>query len=112
MLADLVGYESLDLVVELISHRRQILNVSSQERSSTKDSSRLQTRQEREEALRRQDYEHKNAPLAAAATRDKPKYPHVYAASTAGNTLSWSGKSYALPTGSERTENSVIITQI
>jgi antiviral helicase SLH1 len=107
ILADLVGYESLDIVAELIAHRKDVLRSSNLAQSDVSQPRRLQTRQEREEALRRQDYEHKHAALAPRSHLDKPKYPHVYAAQTSGNTLSWSGKSYSLPSGSDRFENSV-----
>jgi antiviral helicase SLH1 len=97
MLADIVGYGELDLVADLISHRRDIMKASN---DSTKESGlagRLQTRAEREEALRRQDYEHKHAALAPALDRKGPQYPHVYRTHEAGNKLSAFGKKYALP---------------
>ena len=100
MLADIVGYEELDLVTDLISHRKDVTR-SLLEPKPGEDSGisgRLMTRAEREEALRRQDWEHKNASLAAAVDRTGPKYPHVYQTYSAGNKLSAYGKKYALPT--------------
>ncbi|EON96555.1 putative activating signal cointegrator 1 complex subunit 3 protein [Phaeoacremonium minimum UCRPA7] len=58
---------------------------------------------ERDEALRREDFRHKNAALGPATAKE-PVYPHVYTDYKAGNTLSHAGKKYALPTGSERFE--------
>lgn len=100
MLADIVGYEHLDLVADLISHRREI--TQSLHEPSTKNGlvSRLQTRAEREEALWQQDWEHKNRSLSAAVDRTGPQYPHVYRTHEAGNKLSSLGKKYALPIGS------------
>lgn len=100
MLADIVGYEHLDLVADLISHRREI--TQSLHEPSTKNGlvSRLQTRAEREEALWQQDWEHKNRSLSAAVDRTGPQYPHVYRTHEAGNKLSSLGKKYALPVGS------------
>jgi len=104
-LADIVGYDDLDFVIELIANRKEILSSSFQ---ASKQFSgvlgRLQTRKEREEALRHRDYEHKNASLGPALSRDGPQYPHIYKTSNAGNTLGSGGKQYALPTGSERRE--------
>tara|TARA_R110002003_G_scaffold55_5_gene4994 strand:- start:49114 stop:54714 length:5601 start_codon:yes stop_codon:yes gene_type:complete len=99
MLADIVGYEELDLVTELISHRRDILSSQRTEAASQNNGlvGRLQTRAEREEALRRQDFEHKHAPVAPAMDRGGPQYPHVYRTHEAGNKLSAYGKKYALP---------------
>jgi antiviral helicase SLH1 len=99
MLADVVGYEDLDLVADLISHRKKILQ-SQHESATSQDNGvvgRLQTRVEREEALRRQDFEHKHASLAPAMDRKGPQYPHVYRTHEAGNKLSAYGKKYALP---------------
>lgn len=72
---------------------------------------RLLTRQGREEALRRQDYEHKHTALAPSMDREGPQYPHVYKSHNAGNTLSSGGRKYALPVGSERKEHDVSHSQ-
>jgi hypothetical protein len=98
-LADIVGYEELDLVADLISHRRDVVR-SLLEPKPGEDSSfsgRLMSRAEREEALRRQDWDHKNASLSQAVDRTGPQYPHVYQTFSAGNKLSAYGKKYALP---------------
>jgi antiviral helicase SLH1 len=99
MLAETVGYEELDLVADLISHRKKILQSLHEPATSENNGivGRLQTRAEREEALRRQDFEHKHATLAPAMDRKGPQYPHVYRTHEAGNKLSAYGKKYALP---------------
>ncbi|TDZ25688.1 putative helicase mug81 [Colletotrichum orbiculare MAFF 240422] len=99
-LADLIGFDDFDFIIELLGHRDDIVTaVTSQ--GSQEHSGRLMSKSQREEALRRQDYEHKNAALAPAMTKEV-QYPHVYKAYNAGNSLSHSGKKYALPHGSER----------
>ena len=104
-LADIIGYDDLDFVIELIAHRREILATST---ASTRQTDGLfgahETRQEREAALRRQDYEHKHAALAPAFDRSRPRYPHVYKSDSAaaGNMLDVSGRRYGLPVGSTR----------
>jgi antiviral helicase SLH1 len=98
MLADIVGYEELDLVADLIAHRRTIIKPPSTGQAQTDGLfGRLQTKSEKEEALRRQDYEHKHAALAPALNRKGPQYPHVYRAHEAGNKLSAFGSKYKLP---------------
>jgi antiviral helicase SLH1 len=105
MLADMVGYEELDLVAELIAHRQDINNAVHGAASSKGAIGRLQSRAERDEALRRQDYEHKHANLAPALDRTGPQYPHVYRTHETGNKLSAFGKKYALPPGSLHYDN-------
>lgn len=105
MLADIVGYGELDLVADLIGHRKQITKSAQAEQQKGGVLGRLQTRQEREEALRRQDYEHKSAALAPSVDRGGEQYPHIYKSHDAGNSLSAFGKKYALPIGSTREDN-------
>lgn len=105
-LTDIIGFDDLDFVIELISNRKEITAPSPF--STVKDEGifgKLQTKRQREEALRQRDYEHKNATLGPSLDRDGPQYPHVYKAHSAGNTLDSRGKKYALPMGSERTEH-------
>ena len=104
-LAEIIGYDGLDFVIELMEHREYIVSQSPQV-SGVKSNllGRLQTRQEREDTLRRQDYEHKHTALGPALNRQGPQYPHVYKAHDAGNTLAAGGRKYALPIGSERIE--------
>ncbi|KAF2852407.1 Sec63-domain-containing protein [Plenodomus tracheiphilus IPT5] len=99
MLADIVGYGELDLVADLISHRKEVIQPPKTSTSAPDNSifGRLQSRAEREEALRKRDRDHKNALLAPAMDRKGPQYPHVYRAHEAGNKLSAYGKKYALP---------------
>jgi antiviral helicase SLH1 len=110
-LTDIIGFDDLDLVIELISHRKEVLSLREKEvrKGQTEGlfEGKLQTRKQREEALRKADFEHKNAVLGQAVNRDETMYPHVYKAHSAGNTLDSRGKKYALPAGSERTEHLV-----
>lgn len=103
LLADTLGFDELDLVAEIIRHRRDI-SLDSQDHDVSDPGPRLLSRREREAALSRQDYEHKTGSLAAAQDRSGPEYPHVYKAHNAGNTLSSHGTKYLLPLGSERIE--------
>lgn len=112
MLADILGYEELDLVAELIAHRREVIKPNRAARQEDGIMGRLQTRQEREEALLRRDYEHKHATLASSVNRSEAQYPHVYKAHEAGNMLSSCGKKYLLPAGSNREEHEVCILSI
>jgi antiviral helicase SLH1 len=106
MLADIVGYDELDLVADLIAHRSEVLKPAHEPaHQKGTGTERLQTRAEREEALRRQDFEHKHATLAPALDRKGPQYPHVYKTHEAGNKLSAYGKKYALPPDSKHDDN-------
>ena len=107
-LTDIIGFDDLDFVIELISHRKEITAPSSF--STNNDDGifgKLQTKRQREEALRRRDYEHKHSELGPAQNRDEPQYPHVYKAHSAGNILDSRGRKYGLPLGSERKEHEV-----
>ena len=107
LLADIIGYDDLDFVIELISHRKDVLVEPSAPTKQTDDLfAGLQTKKERERMLRQQDHEHKHAALVPAQNRAGPQYPHVYKSDNAatGNTLDASGRRYALPVGSERKE--------
>lgn len=101
-LTDIVGFEDLDLIIELLAHRSE-LTASAASPAGDQSGSRLLTRAEREDALRHQDHEHKTRDLAAASARE-PQYPHVYKAHNAGSILSHTGRKYGLPPGSERLE--------
>lgn len=109
-LTDIIGFDDLDFVTELISHRKEITAASPFSPSKAEGIfGKLQTKRQREEALRRRDYEHKHATLGPSLDRDGPQYPHVYKAHSAGNTLDSRGRKYALPMGSERKEHEVLI---
>ncbi|KAK4541154.1 hypothetical protein LTR36_008228 [Oleoguttula mirabilis] len=97
-LADILGFEELDLVSDVIGHRKQILS------QPVKTPSGLLSRAERDARLRQADVEHKTASLSAPQIRSGEQYPHVYRSHDAGNMLSSHGKKYALPVGSERVE--------
>jgi len=97
-LADMLGFEELDLVSDIIAYRKQLLA------QPAKPPSGLLSKAERDARLRQADLEHKTAILGAAQNRSAEQYPHVYRVHDAGNTLSSQGKKYSLPFGSERLE--------
>ncbi|ERS97905.1 hypothetical protein HMPREF1624_06076 [Sporothrix schenckii ATCC 58251] len=108
-LTDLVGFDDLDFVIELLAHRDEIVAAALAEDAAPPPAashngpsvggSRLLTKAQREEQLRQKDFEHKTAVLNAASAKEA-EYPHVYKAYHAGNSLSVTGKRYALPAGS------------
>lgn len=100
-LADILGFEELDLVSDILKNRKSILSAPAPAPSRP---SGILSKTEREARLREQDRSHKRAPLAAAQNRSQAEYPHIYKAHDAGNTLSSHGRKYALPMGSERLE--------
>ncbi|KAG5301910.1 activating signal cointegrator 1 complex subunit 3 [Histoplasma ohiense] len=102
-LTEIVGFDDLDFVIDLIAHRHQLISTQGL-RGSDDIFSRLQTKSQREDSLRRQDYEHKHEKLAPKQDREGPIYPHVYKAHQAGNTLSVNGRKYGLPVGSSHVE--------
>lgn len=99
-LTDMIGFDDLDFVIELLSHRAEIV-ASFSSKDQRPSEPRLLTRAQQEEVLRQKDYEHKNAGLSEARAKET-EYPHVYRAYNAGNTLSVTGKKYGLPPGTER----------
>ncbi|KAI1143022.1 Sec63-domain-containing protein [Hypoxylon sp. FL0543] len=101
-LTDLIGFDDIDFVIEVISHRHEITS-SFAAQEVQQPTGRLLTKAEREEALRQKDREHKNAALAPSMHKEV-QYPHIYKAYNAGNTLSHTGKSYGMPVGTERKE--------
>jgi antiviral helicase SLH1 len=105
-LTDLVGLDDLDFVIELLSRRNEIASSTSLSATPSRDASgpRLLTKAQREEELRRKDFQHKTATLAAASAKE-PTYPHVFRAHSAGHTLSYMGNRYALPAGHQRIEH-------
>ncbi|CAK1360656.1 Antiviral helicase SLH1 [Cercospora beticola] len=102
-LADILGFEELDLVSDILKYRKSILSSAAATFTSSRPSGLL-SKAERDARLREQDRMHKSAPLAAAQNRSQAEYPHIYKAHDAGNTLSAHGRKYALPMGSERIE--------
>ncbi|GFG05046.1 putative helicase mug81 [Aspergillus udagawae] len=104
-LAEIVGFDDLDFVIELIGHRAEILASMASKTEAQTDglmAGKLQTRAEREQALRQQDFEHKHAPLLPAQSRSEPRYPHVFKTHESRNTLALGGKRYGLPVGSRQ----------
>lgn len=105
-LVEIIGYNDLDFVIELIEHRQEIsIAAPGKLRSSNDLLSNLHTKEERERTLQSQDREHKHASLASTQARGGPDYPHVYKAHGAGNILAAGGKKYGLPVGSQRLEH-------
>lgn len=103
-LADILGFDDLDFVIEIIGHRQELLAKPRITRANGVLAS-LQTKREREAALRQQDYDHKSASLAPALNRGEEQLPHVYKSHSTGNTLDAAGRKYALPLGSSRMEH-------
>lgn len=113
-LAEIVGFDDLDLVIEVIANRKAILagsraagaqpQAQAQAQTDGLFAGKLQTRAEREEALRVQDYAHKHLELLPAQTRADVKYPHVFKQHDSRNTLALGGQKYGLPFGSEQIE--------
>ena len=102
---DLVGYDELDFATELIAYRQKILTQETKaEKTHDGVASYLQTKQQRDETLRAQDYAHKTARLKPTVNREEHQYPHVYKCHSAGNTLAAGGRRYGLPKGSIRIE--------
>jgi antiviral helicase SLH1 len=80
-LTDIIGLDDLDLVIELISHRKEITSTGPLViNKSDGIIGKLHTKRQREESLREQDYKHKHATLGPNLHRDEPQYPHVYSA--------------------------------
>ncbi|KAK5018254.1 putative steryl acetyl hydrolase mug81, partial [Cryomyces antarcticus] len=105
LLADVLGYNELEVVTKLLAHRGELVTSRSQAAPRDGVVGRLLTKEEREKALRLKREEHKNAALGPSINRGEAQYPHVYRAHDAGNMLSAHGRKYALPLGSERTEH-------
>lgn len=109
LLTDMIGFDDLDFIIDLLGHRSEIMTASTAAASADQHDTqrggpRLMTKSQREETLRRRDRDHKASPLAAARVKEED-YPHVYKSYSAGNTLSASGQRYALPVGSTRKEH-------
>jgi antiviral helicase SLH1 len=100
-LTDLVGFDDLDFIIEILAHKTQIIESSSSPAQHEPTGRRLLSKSQREDVLRQQDVRHKSAALAPSFAKE-PQYPHVYKAYSAGNTISVTGKKYGLPPGSER----------
>ncbi|KAL8917735.1 MAG: hypothetical protein Q9208_007787 [Pyrenodesmia sp. 3 TL-2023] len=105
-LADIVGYDDLDIVIEFIARRFEITSsLHTPPKEANGILGHLQSKEERELALHQKDMEHKTAVLRPAQERQGPQYPHVYKAHQAGNTLSAGGRKYGLPAGSFKQEH-------
>ncbi|KAA8909084.1 Sec63 Brl domain-containing protein [Sphaerosporella brunnea] len=107
-LVDILGFEDLDLVSQILMHRSEVVasaRAAEPQLGGAEDAIlRLMTREQREEAIRQADLEHKSRPLGSKLAEKSENYPHVYCAYNAGNTLSAFGKKYSLPMGSKEIE--------
>ena len=104
--ADILGYDDLDFVIELMTHRGQVLPAHLHDSSPPSgELGHLQSKKQREQALQNRDYEHKTASLLPKLSHDEHRYPHVYKVHSAGNSLAVGGRKYGLPYGSTRTEH-------
>ncbi|KAL8801301.1 MAG: hypothetical protein Q9182_004566 [Xanthomendoza sp. 2 TL-2023] len=104
-LADVVGYDDLDLVVDLIARRQEFFSSESKfSRQTNGIMEGLQSKEDRERALNQLDFEHKSMVLRPSENREGPQYPHVYKQHDASNILSAGGQKYGLPAGSVRHE--------
>ena len=105
-LSDNLGYDDLDFVIELMTHRSEVVPAKSHEPTPPDGAlDHLQSKMQREQTLRHQDHEHKTASLQPVQNRDDPQYPHVYKVHSAGNSMALGGRKYGLPNGSTRTEH-------
>ncbi|KAI9167056.1 putative helicase mug81 [Paramyrothecium foliicola] len=100
-LTDLVGFDDLDFIIEVLANRDEVISAASAPKGRQDQAGpRLLTKAQRDEAIRARDFEHKTATLAPSQLRET-QYPHVYRAYAAGNSLSYTGNKYGLPAGSE-----------
>ena len=105
-LSDNLGYDDLDFVIELMTHRSQVVPTESRKPTPSDGVlDHLRSRKQRAEALQHQDYEHKIASLQPAQNRDGAQYPHVYKVHSTGNSMVLGGRKYGFPNGSTRTEH-------
>lgn len=101
-LTEIIGYNDLDFVIDLIAHRKSILGTLSERSSSlSRVLGQLETSQEREFELQHRDHEHKTTMLRPSIHHDGPQYPHVYRNHDVGDILTAGGKKYRLPLGHE-----------
>ena len=105
-LADVLGYDDLDFIIELIAHRTTPKPTNPRNLTPSNGLlGHLQSKSQREQALQNQGYEHRTASLRPRQNRNESQYPHVYKTHTAGNYLAVGGRKYGLPNGSTRTEH-------
>ncbi|KHJ35518.1 putative activating signal cointegrator 1 complex subunit 3 [Erysiphe necator] len=104
MLTDVIGLDDFDFIIDIITHRSEIkklLLISKPIVKNEPHNRRTLTKSQRQEVLRKLDYEHKNTKLAPGSSSDEPRYPHVYRIHSAGNILDFKGRKYGLPIGSK-----------
>lgn len=103
-LAEIIGFDDLDFVMELVSHRKDILK---EPEGPVVNGRRLLSEREQQEALQRADREHKSRGFGPKLASEALDYPHIYRAHEAGNSLDSFGRKYKLPPGSTREEKKV-----
>lgn len=112
-LTDIIGFDDLDFVIDLISHREELVSLYPfSAKATSSDTGRLYTKEQRETAQRERDFQHKNASLGPKLHRHEHNYPHVYRAHSAGNYLSANGRKYAVPFGTKQKDNEVCILDV
>ncbi|KAF3939588.1 hypothetical protein ABW19_dt0201724 [Dactylella cylindrospora] len=104
-LPDILGFEELDLIGELIKYRQDIIrppaaSAPTASRGFAVDGFNLLTPAQQKERLKQADFTHKTQQLGPKLIQPETHYPHVYKSHDAGNTLSFTGRKYALPYGS------------
>ncbi|EPS38085.1 hypothetical protein H072_8181 [Dactylellina haptotyla CBS 200.50] len=106
-LPDILGFEELDLIGELIEHRKEIIQppattlaLAASSSNTGVDGFHLLTPSQQRERLKQADFTHKTQRLGPKLIQPETQYPHVYKSHDAGNTLSFTGKKYSLPLGS------------
>ncbi|KAI9683875.1 MAG: hypothetical protein M1829_004209 [Trizodia sp. TS-e1964] len=105
VLTDILGYDDLSFIIDLIAHRKEITSTPEASKPRNGAPKRILSKAERDEQLRQKDFEHKTRELAPASEREAVQYPHVYRNHVAGSTLGPGGKKYTLPVGNKRIEH-------
>ncbi|ODQ80809.1 hypothetical protein BABINDRAFT_127355 [Babjeviella inositovora NRRL Y-12698] len=104
-LFDLLGFDEFDLISWIVQNKQGILearrdlNIDAREDLDLR-TPQLMTPQQRDDQLRENHLRTKNQTLLPRSTNQE--YPHVFRAYDAGNTLSVTGKKFALPIGTTR----------
>lgn len=94
---DILGFDDLDFLSDLIAHREDIFK----ERGQYIDGKRILSPEEQAAKLEAESRLHKSAPLGPKLASEAVNYPHIYRAHDAGNTLDVFGNKYRLPPGSQ-----------
>lgn len=107
-LFDLLGFEEFDLISKLLQNKNTIIeqketSIKKKEQFSANVRSQLMSASQREAMIKKNFEMAKGAKLLPSEySASQRKYPHVFQAHAAGNTISFSGKKYSLPVGTTR----------